>query len=215
MKRILLLIPWLFISCTTTRQFYDKDTEIKYIDDNGIDYILTGTKTISENEADINQVLYQTIGLPAATVFFTVRETAKIVGYSFINIFAGAIAAIDSNYMPVAPDLKKNQDELEKLEQEIKDSEYYKYKKFISPCSVAKITEVRYSQEVDFNKNKKEIDSAVIKTVKVKKDLKKDLKKNSKKASIIGSKIGNILSYIMMFPSYLFGIIIFGLGGRA
>ena len=151
-KRILFILLSLFSlsvcfsSCATTKFYNTRDVEIiseeealdatGNPDSNSIHYVEKNRTVKSTCTPDAKLMAFYSFGLPWVVLGCTVREAAKVVGYSALNVFAGSFAYYraknsDGNFWGfILPNTKQDAKELRRLKAEYKNSDLYKYKKY-------------------------------------------------------------------------------------
>lgn len=212
-KKILMILcaAVLFTSCVTTYNTTDVDVVSDSPDDNSIHFIKKNENIKAKNTLDGKLVAYYTLGYPFIVLGCTVRETARVAGYSVMNLFLGAFAYDElfhggGNAVGFAlPNTKKAKEDLENFQKEYEASDLYKYRKYRKALHKATITKNDLVEEVDWNDESKVISSSS-ETVRVQTDIGKSAKQISKKASLVGGRIGTVTSVIFGVPSYIIGL---------
>ena len=225
-KRILFILLSLFSlavcfsSCATTRFYNTRDVEIVSEeetfdaagnpDSNSIHYIEKNRTVKSTCKPDAKLMAFYTFGLPWVVLGCTVRETAKVVGYSALNVFAGSLAyyrsknSDDNSWGFILPNTKEEKEEYQQLKEEYENSDLYKYKKYRKPLTKAEITDNIIEEEVSWNDERK-IVSSTTNTVSVRTSVSDSAKRVSKKASVVGGMVGSVTSIVCGIPSWIFG----------
>lgn len=228
-KRILFILLSLFSlsvcfsSCATTKFYNTRDVEIiseeealdaaGNPDSNSIHYVEKNRTVKSTCTPDAKLMAFYSFGLPWVVLGCTVREAAKVVGYSALNVFAGSFAYYraknsDGNFWGfILPNTKQDAKELRRLKAEYKNSDLYKYKKYRKPLTKAEITDNIIEEEVNWNDERKII-SSTTNTVSVKTSISDSAKRVSRQASVIGGVVGSVTSVICGIPSWIIGFVV-------
>lgn len=213
-KKILVILcaAFLLSSCVTTYNTTDVDVISDSPDDNSIHFVKKSENIKAKNTLDGKLLAYYTFGYPFVIVGCTVRETARVAGYSAMNLVLGAFAYDELIHGSGAtigwalPDTKKAKAELDEYQKEYEASDLYKYRKYRKALHKATITKNDLVEEVDWNDESKVI-SSTSETLKLQTDIGKSAKQVSKKASLVGGRIGTVTSVIFGIPSYIIGLV--------
>ena len=214
-KKIIAVLSFSFLmtSCVTTYNTTDVDIISDSPDDNSIHFIKKNENIKAKNTLDGKLVAYYTFGYPFVVLGCTIRETARVAGYSAMNLILGAVAYDelfhgDGNTVGFAlPNTKKAKEELEQFQKEYEASDLYKYRKYRKALHKATISKQDLVEEVDWNDSSKVISSSS-ETIRLQTDIGKSAKQVSKKASLVGGRIGTVTSVIFGIPSYIIGVAI-------
>lgn len=201
----------LLASCVTTYNTTDVDVISDSPDDNSIHFVKKTENIKADNTIDGKLLAYYTFGYPFVVLGCTVRETARVAGYSAMNLVLGAFAYDElfhgngdvSGF--ALPNTKKPKEELAQFQKEYEASDLYKYRKYRKALHKATITKQDLVEEVNWNDEAKVISSST-ETVKCQTDIGKSARQVSKKASLVGGRIGTVTSVIFGIPSYIVGI---------
>lgn len=207
---VVLFASFLLASCVTTYNTTDVDVISDSPNDSSIHFVKKTENIKADNRLDGKLVAYYTFGYPFVVVGCTVRETARVAGYSAMNLVLGAFTynALANGGGPAGfalPNTKKPKEELAKFKQEYEASDLYKYRKYRKALHKATITKQDLVEEVDWNDEAKVI-SSTSETIKCQTDIGKSAWQVSKKASLIGSRIGTVTSVIFGVPSFIVGL---------
>lgn len=201
----------LLTSCVTTYNTTAVDVISDSPDDNSIHFVKKTENIKANNTIDGKLLAYYTLGYPFVVLGCTVRETARVAGYSAMNLILGVFAYDelfhgDGNVSGFAlPNTKKPKEELAQFQKEYEASDLYKYRKYRKALHKATITKQDLVEEVNWNDEAKLISSST-ETIKCQTDIGKSAKQVSKKASLVGGRIGTVTSVIFGIPSYIVGV---------
>lgn len=209
---MVLCAAFLLSSCVTTYNTTDVDVISDSPDDNSIHFVKKSENIKAKNTLDGKLLAYYTLGYPFVIAGCTVRETARVAGYSAMNLVLGAFAYDELFYGSgnavgwALPNTKKAKAELDEYQKEYEASDLYKYRKLRKALHKATITKNDLVEEVDWNDEAKVISSST-ETLKLQTDIGKSAKQVSKKASLVGGRIGTVTSVIFGVPSYIIGFV--------
>lgn len=207
-----LCVAFLLSSCVTTYNTTDVDVISDSPNDNSIHFVKKTENIKAKNTLDGKLLAYYTFGYPFVIVGCTVRETARVAGYSAMNLVLGAFAYDElfhgsGNAVGWAlPNTKKAKAELDEYQKEYEASDLYKYRKYRKALHKATITKNDLVEEVDWNDETKVV-SSTSETLNLQTDIGKSAKQVSKKASLVGGRIGTVTSVIFGVPSYIIGLV--------
>lgn len=211
-KAVIVLCAAVFLtSCVTTYNTTDVDLISDSPDDNSIHFVKKMENIKANNTIDGKLVAYYTLGYPFVVLGCTVRETARVAGYSAMNLLLGTFAYDEllhgnGNVSGFAlPNTKKPKEELAQFQKEYEASDLYKYRKYRKALHKATITKQDLVEEVNWNDESKVISSST-ETIKCQTDIGKSARQVSKKASLVGGRIGTVASVIFGIPSYILGV---------
>ena len=217
-------------SCASTKFYSSRDVEIisqsqqpedfisgsedfADLQDSSIHYIETSRSVKVKSRPDAGLFFFYTFGMPFVVTACTIRETARVVGYSVLNAFSGCFAyyrvqnhTSTNSFGFIFPDTKKAKAEYADMQEAYYNSDLYKYKKYRKPLTKAEITDNIIKEEVDWNDERKLISSET-KTLSVKTSISDSAKRVSQKASITGSMVGSVSSVIFGIPSWVIGFV--------
>nr|MBP3282629.1 hypothetical protein [Treponema sp.] len=203
---LLILLSVSFVSCTSTKYFSTRDTDVvsESESDDSIHYRTTSRTIKAECSPDGKLIAFYTLGMPFVVIGCTVRETFKVIGYTALNSMAGYFSAKseDNKMGLILPDSKALNEEYAKMKEEYANSDLGKYDKYRKAFSKMTVTDNKIVEEVDWNDNTKVV-SSTTDTISVESSVSDSAARISKKASIIGAKVGNVTSTIVGVPSWI------------